>query len=410
MNNLIITSNGIKYFQWNGERRGQHKLKKSPGKVSIINRETGLEVFFAATTEEAEKFFIDETPIDMIWSRLREMCDIEDGVTLSDIYKLIETDDHFGFIVNTFYKNKYCPVIGDAVDEIIIKRRGVIDNGEYFLKTTILGDLSKNGKIICDKSFLVTNNGEEVYSGTMEWSLLEITDALFGQETPVVLLQKEGTIRPFFDCLMSPCYIGQNVTLGDIFKLVDSDEPTKLFLSMYSWCRDIDAFHKAAFTPSDTDKFFGNLSHVQIDSGIELYEDKNDKVINDSLDFHGFGPTSEDTLKYYVEAGKTPPENERYALGFSPMATLVDLPVKLGSCRLSVFGKNENGIEAKRTYTLLQILDAIYWEISFYGGPEEAAAMRNELAERVESIKSGEAKTIPFEDIIKELEENKEEE
>jgi hypothetical protein len=53
-------------------------------------------------------------------------------------------------------------------------------------------------------------------------------------------------------------------------------------------------------------------------------------------------------------------------------------------------------------FNLLSILDAVYWDISFYGGPQEAEEFKEELCRRVDEIKSGEAKLIPFEDIKKE--------
>lgn len=433
MDNLLITSTDIKYFRWNGERKGQHKIKKSPGKVSVINRETGTEVFSGTTVEEAEKFFVDETPIDFIWSRLRETCDIEKGVTLKNIQDIIEKNEHFGAIVRTFYLQDIEMVSGEPVGDLVIKRRGVIDNGEYLLKATVLGDLSKNGRIILDKNFSVLNEGKELFTGEMEWSLLEIVDAIFGKNlrsctcsknitsedcpdcsVKPVSIQKNGINDshgqyPFtFDHLMTPCTIGEDVTLGDIFKMVEADEGTKIFMSMYSWCRAIDEFHKAALSHAVNEN--DGLKYLKIGSGIEVYEDKDYSTISDSMDFYGFGPTSEDTLKYYKEVGKEPPENETYGLGFSSMSELANLPVKIGECRLSIFGKNENGIDAKRTYTLLQILDAIYWEISFYGGPKEAADMKEELCRRVDEVKSGNAKTIPFEDVMKELEDTFKEE
>jgi hypothetical protein len=72
-------------------------------------------------------------------------------------------------------------------------------------------------------------------------------------------------------------------------------------------------------------------------------------------------------------------------------------------------------------YRLIDLLDAIYWDISFYGGPaeakefgEELSQFGEELSQRVEGIKEAldrgeDAGLIPLEDILKEEEEEKEE-
>jgi hypothetical protein len=64
---------------------------------------------------------------------------------------------------------------------------------------------------------------------------------------------------------------------------------------------------------------------------------------------------------------------------------------------------------AERTYNLQDVLDAIYWEISFHGGPAQKNEVKDMLKERVDEIKSGLADSIPAEEVFPELKETAEE-
>jgi hypothetical protein len=52
--------------------------------------------------------------------------------------------------------------------------------------------------------------------------------------------------------------------------------------------------------------------------------------------------------------------------------------------------------EAPCTFTLLDVLGEIYWEISFYGGPEDRERKRAEVQESVREIEEGRATLIPW--------------
>jgi hypothetical protein len=53
--------------------------------------------------------------------------------------------------------------------------------------------------------------------------------------------------------------------------------------------------------------------------------------------------------------------------------------------------------EAPCTFTLLDVLGEIYWEIGFYGSPEDRDRESDELRERVREIDEGRAELIPWE-------------
>jgi hypothetical protein len=63
----------------------------------------------------------------------------------------------------------------------------------------------------------------------------------------------------------------------------------------------------------------------------------------------------------------------------------------------------------KSVYTLGDILYGIIWELSFHGGPKQRDEKSEELKESVDKIRDGSAKTVSWEEILKELESDMEE-
>lgn len=53
--------------------------------------------------------------------------------------------------------------------------------------------------------------------------------------------------------------------------------------------------------------------------------------------------------------------------------------------------------------TLLQLIHALFWELSFFGTPEERDAERRSLQETVRRIDAGEERLIPFEEVLRKL-------
>ena len=53
--------------------------------------------------------------------------------------------------------------------------------------------------------------------------------------------------------------------------------------------------------------------------------------------------------------------------------------------------------------TLLQLIHALFWELSFFGTPKKRDATREELRQRVERIDRGEERLIPWEEVPQEL-------
>lgn len=217
--------------------------------------------------------------------------------------------------------------------------------------------------------------------------------------------------------LRSVCEIAPGTTLGQLFAAVDKYKLLKLVIAQYSWCRAIEEFHAQAQEPMRKEPDDEKMTHLEIYWHVEV-EGFTEKIKHPgglreriktaayevSPDFHGIGPCKE---------GEDHRGNglEYYSVSYSPMYELADLPVVLKK-EFDVYTpwipgqtpkKPEKVLTSKREFTLLQVLDAIYWDISFMGGPADNKAFIEDMTERVEEIKAGEQVMIPLEQVTKRL-------
>ena len=67
-------------------------------------------------------------------------------------------------------------------------------------------------------------------------------------------------------------------------------------------------------------------------------------------------------------------KKQRLSLSYTPLYTIADIPVKLNK-KFDIWDwdnmKDKPGISYKRDFTLIEILHAIYNDISFHGGPKD---------------------------------------
>ena len=159
--------------------------------------------------------------------------------------------------------------------------------------------------------------------------------------------------------LRLPVFIDEGVTLGQIFQSVLQHPPLKNFIAQYSWCASIDEFHFDAHTKPRgiEDEVTGLVisAHGEVFSG----------EFNISMDFHGVG-------------GDT-----RWTVSLSPMNEIAWLPVEIDA-KFTVSSMDSTvNHEWEYRPTLLQALDAIYWDISFHGSPSENKEFGEMLARQV---------------------------
>lgn len=220
-------------------------------------------------------------------------------------------------------------------------------------------------------------------------------------------VQKKPKKMTVITHLRSRCDISEGTTLGQIFNAVDKYELLKMVISQYSWCRQLESFHAQAKEKRHVEKKEQEVEYLELYHHPEVYKTSETKKhpggtrektivvdFNTSIGFHGIGTDSNG-------------ESVNYAVSYSPMWELVDLPVKLNKkfdvyepMDVRNFKKQEKLLTATREFTLLDVLDAIYWDISFMGGPENNAEFIGQMSERIDQIENGNIPMIPIEQVF----------
>jgi hypothetical protein len=190
----------------------------------------------------------------------------------------------------------------------------------------------------------------------------------------------ERKVRSALYVLRWECNLETGVTLGDIFRFVEQDP--ELFRFLQVWCAcDVAAFHADARKPAtgkDSD-----LACIEI----AKYFEWNDRAARETIHVSGIGEPN--------ARGET-----RYALDFTPLNKVAHLPVRLRP-EIEIRKGREKLGDAPCTFTLIDVLGEIYWEISFWGSPEDRDRQAAKLDEAVREVEEGRAKGIPLERLLK---------
>ncbi len=196
-------------------------------------------------------------------------------------------------------------------------------------------------------------------------------------------LQQEVEVKvpSFLRELRSACEIDEGVTLGDVFKAVSADQGLVPLIEAYSWC-DVRAFHAEAAKSTIEES---GLTVLEVGKFMEIDEDDGGV----QCDFEGIGPPDARMLN----EGETRTEI-RWGIALTPVNQLVNLPVVLNHSAPVMKEYNEVG-RVNVTFSLLEVLDAIYFEISFHGSPRDRA-FGAELMSRVAEVEAGTAKLVPW--------------
>lgn len=190
------------------------------------------------------------------------------------------------------------------------------------------------------------------------------------------------------------CQIEDGVKLSHIFNAVDKDPDLCDFISKYAWCPEIKEFHKQSKQPNKGKNEEIERLEVYWYAAVNTYDGIDYLTIEP--EFHGLGTRDNEKMSF--------------ALDLIPTNEIAHLPIKLNTTvNLKKKGKATTNtlerpekykqsqiLKAEKCFSLLEVLDAIYMEISFVGGPEEVSSLRNELARRVRTIKEQTAKLLPI--------------
>lgn len=175
--------------------------------------------------------------------------------------------------------------------------------------------------------------------------------------------------------LRCECQVDEGVTLGDIFRIVGRDGELVRFLEDWTWS-DIGAFHEEARQP-----FSGRASDLKCVEISKCFE------WNDS---HA-------GVIFYVRGIGKPDEygSDIYALDFTPTNKIAHLPVRLNP-RMAIEREHTQIGEGPSSFTVLDVLGEIYWEIGFYGSPAARDSRAAGLEEAIREVDEGRATLIPW--------------
>jgi hypothetical protein len=214
--------------------------------------------------------------------------------------------------------------------------------------------------------------------------------------------------------LMTPVEIAEDFTLGDLCRIIyNSKELTIDALSTLVQC-SLQPFLDECLRPVDrADDDESKLHYIRLFWECEYdapAEDRWPPATSLWLHADGVGDTWEDCRpggKFYEE-GKDVSRCNRYAIEMTPLYALRDLPLRIDPIMIVQPSLTERGDQAPLEIpapdvTLLQLIHALFWELSFFGTPEKRDATREELRQQVARIERGEERLIPWEDVCKDL-------
>lgn len=215
--------------------------------------------------------------------------------------------------------------------------------------------------------------------------------------------------------LRDACEIAEGVTLLDIFRAVEKYKLLKFFIAQYSWCKSIDEFHSQAEEPPYTTSDHFSSLHL---TALEIYwacdysdidEDATWLGCDSALD--AVGPVTESHVKDFGYKSEEIGTETKWGISFTSMQELADLPVRLNE-KVAFYSKKDRLargtevtpiLQSKRTFSLQDVLDAIYWEISFYGSPAKKNEFRDEIRDRLDEFNEYKNGLIPEDEEKKDI-------
>ncbi len=211
---------------------------------------------------------------------------------------------------------------------------------------------------------------------------------------------KPADTNRIFNYLPEYVVLDEAVTLRDLMNFVRKDEALTEFLRHYSSCFQIEEFNDCLDKKPIIDEN-GEVEFLEIYWHVETHHYK------DSYNVFEFG-----RIPGFHGKGKRNGEETNFGIEFSPIEETAHLKVVLNEEFLIHHYQEKKQPhfitgeqKYKSSFTLLEVLNAIYWEISFFGGPKENEEFLEEMQERVEEIKDGTCELIPADEVFKRLEE-----
>ncbi len=205
--------------------------------------------------------------------------------------------------------------------------------------------------------------------------------------------RKKISVPSFLPFMNEPLEIEEGATFKTFFNhIMREKEKYSEFFASHLGHYDLKVFDEEWQKPYVKEK----------DDGMEFLEiywhvdyDREDNIINEQPALHGRG--------YAAKDGVT-----AYAIDFTPLNKLKKYPLKLNTEYIIEEymrrkPRSRKIFAGKKSFTVYDVIDAVLYEITFYGGPQQRNEQLEELKRRVDEVERGEAKLIPMEEMFAEL-------
>lgn len=241
-----------------------------------------------------------------------------------------------------------------------------------------------------------------------------------------MILTPNYDLRPFD--LSDPVEeVSEDFTLGDLFAMVHRARGRRSWRRL--WQREFhrlpemfgmmhfNAFHKEIAhdcEPSVNYRYLElcwrvDYDLVRTDEG-ELQDDPASADLGSLMDFSG---VMGHVCSRHCE-GRVCPEVDLCGISFTPVNEMAHLVIRM-SPEVTTYepwtkdagAYSQTGFRMTMFPTLHAFITSVFYELTFYGGPLERDAERDEIVRRVRDVKSGKSKLIPFEDVVAQLEEGR---
>lgn len=107
-------------------------------------------------------------------------------------------------------------------------------------------------------------------------------------------------------------------------------------------------------------------------------------------------------------------EYEKYALDLTPLNNIAHLPIKINN-NMVLYDERKTSddkfqfgkvlFEAKKDFSLFELLYGIFYELTFHGGPKKRDEAKNNLLVSIKEIEDGTAELVPWDVVKKNLKE-----
>ena len=195
--------------------------------------------------------------------------------------------------------------------------------------------------------------------------------------------------------LMDPVSLEDDLFLRDIFHLFDLN-PALSLVFRRDWAAEYLAEYKKviATAPAYTGEYDPDgIEYLELYQMWSRSSSTGEISGHHRLDFHGIGyELREDIIEHDWVAHKKG-SRISWAIEMTPLAELINLPLRLNTSVLVSEADHEGGNYMQKldtwqmsTPTLAQVLHGVIWELSFCGGPEDAAEKKEELRSRMDEV------------------------